>query len=68
MEWIFNEIFSCEMRCWDKAQLSTLLQVKTIAEYLMGQYYNTQFRSAYTIHIGGKDDISSKLYLTRFPF
>ena len=39
----------------------------------MGQYYNTQFISrtsinAYTIHIGGKDDISSKLYLTRFPF
>ena len=41
----------------------------------MGQYYNTQFsfpynatKNAYTIHIGGKDDISSKLYLTRFPF
>ena len=27
-----------------------------------------EHRFAYTIHIGGKDDISSKLYLTRFPF
>ena len=67
------------MRCCDKAQLTTLLQVKIIPEYLMGQYYNTSYISpssiyimphnnTYSIDIAGKVDNSSKLYLAKFLF